>query len=207
MSSDGTPELPAGLRRASIIALISGALLGIFSAYAMAQVLEPVDYDALVKSEKLTFAGPQDMARAHLAFWKSYDRNLESWRGSRVAILMLLSICTSLLFVSALRMLRPMGVPREGVRRLIAGAAMACAIFSTLAGAQSAAAAKRASVAADRVAAEEAIKDWIPGLYGAVTVPLWSGFALLIAGAFAGLWMYFKSQRVQEQLAALEKQP
>ena len=197
--------LPSGLKRASLVALVAGALMGILSAHSMAQVLEPIDYDALTKAEPPVVAGPQALSKLPPAFLKSYGRNLEAMKGSRIAILMLLSIASSLLFVSSLRMLRPLGVPREGVRRLLGGAALACAIFSTLDGAQSTAAANRASVAVDRVAVEEAIADWLPGMFGAVAVLIWAGFTLVVAGSFTGLWMYFKSQRVQEQVQKLEE--
>jgi hypothetical protein len=199
-------SLPKGLRRASVVAMIAGALMGLLSAHSMAQVLEPIDYDALAKeSPPPVVAGPQALAKLPPEFLKSYGRNLEAMKGSRVAILMLLSVAASLLFVSSLRMLRPLGVPREGVRRLLGGAALACAIFSTLDGAQSTAAAKRASAAVDRIAAEEAIADWLPGMFGAVAVLLWAGFTLVVAGSFTVLWMYFKSPRVQEQVEELEK--
>jgi hypothetical protein len=198
-------QLPAGLKRASMVAMVAGALMGILSAHSMAQVLEPIDYDALAKEQPPpVVAGPQALAKLPPVFLKSYGRNLEAMKGSRVAILMLLSVAASLLFVSSLRMLRPLGVPREGVRRLLGGAALACALFSTLDGAQSTAAARRASAAVDRVAVEEAIADWLPGMFGAFAVLIWAGFTLIIAGSFTGLWMYFKSERVQEQLQKLE---
>jgi hypothetical protein len=199
-------SLPAGIRRASVVAMIAGALMGILSAHSMAAVLEPVDVDALEKQQPPVVAGaPAGFSKLPPAFLKSYVRNLEAMRGSRVAILMLLSIAASLLFVSSLRMIRPLGVPREGVRRLLGGAALACAIFSTMDGAQSTAAARRASAAVDRVAAEEAIADWLPGMFGAAAVLVWAGFTLIVAGSFTVLWMYFKSPRVQEQVAELEK--
>ena len=187
-----------------MVAMVAGALMGILSAHSMAQVLEPIDYDALSKEQPVV-AGPTALAKLPPVFLKSYSRNLETMKGSRVAILMLLSVSASLLFVSSLRMLRPLGVPREGVRRLLGGAALACAILATLDGAQSTAAANRASVAVDRVAIEEAIADWPHGMFGAFAVLLWAGFTLLIAGSFTGLWMYFKSERVQEQLQKLEE--
>jgi hypothetical protein len=180
-------------------------MMGILSAHGMAQVLEPVDADALARTRPPPLATGQNLAKLPPAFVVSYGRNLEAMKGSRVAILMLLSIAASLLFVSSLRMLRPLGVPREGVRRLLGGAALACAILSTLDGAQSTAAAGRASAAVDKVAAKEAITDWMPGLFGAAAVLLWAGFTLVIAGSFTVLWMYFKSERVQAQVAELEK--
>jgi hypothetical protein len=203
--SEAAPPLPKGLRRASVLALVAGALVGILAAQGMAQVLRPLDEEALARVEELAASGPKEMAAMQAAFWRSYARNLESMQSSRIAILMLLSVSGSLLFVSSLRMLRPLGVPREGVRRLLGGAALACAVLSTLDGAQTTAAAKRASAAAEKVAVEAPIDGLPPGMFGAVAMVMLVGLTVLVAGSFTTLWMYFKSERVQAQLAELEK--
>lgn len=198
--------LPAGLRWASLLALVAGITIGLMSAIAMSAVLQPMSDADLARATQLAESLDSANARVHAAFNRSYLRNLESMQGSRLLILMLLSTSASLLFVSALRMLRPLGVPREGVRRLLGGASLACAVLSTLAGAQSAAAARRAGAAADRFASEESISSWPQGLSGPLLTTVAGVLTFLVAGGFVGLWMYFKSQRVQDQLAALEKQ-
>lgn len=204
--SGAPPPLPAGLRWASVLALVAGISIGLMSAMGMSAVLQPPTDADLAQATQLAESIDSANARVHAAFNRSYLRSLESMQTSRLVILMLLSTSASLLFVSALRMLRPLGVPREGVRRLMGGASLACAVMSTLAGAQSAAAARRAGTAADRFALEESISTWPAGLTGPLMTALAGGMTFAVAGAFAGLWMYFKSQRVQEQLASLEKQ-
>lgn len=205
--SDKPAPLPRGIRRAAVLALVLGAMVGFGSAQSMAQVLEPIDYDAVAAKQPPppAVAGAPDMTKVTAAFIKSYGKSLDGMRSSRVAILMLLSIAASLLFVSSIRMLRPAGVPREGVRRLLGGAALACALFRTLDGAQSTAAARRASLAVDKVAADENLAGWLPGMFSVVTLVVWAGATLVMSGSFLALWMYFKSAGVQAQLGELEK--
>ena len=56
-------------------------------------------------------------------------------REPRIALLGSLAVVCAFVFVAARRMLRPGGMPREGMRRLLSGAAISAAILRTIDGA------------------------------------------------------------------------
>lgn len=198
MTGEPKPLTP-GLRRASIAALVLGALVGFGAAQGMAQTLEPHAAEVSAASTPAFGGLDAELSRQVAEVGaRAWLRSFESMRSSRVAILMALSIAASLFFVSSIRMLRPSGVPREGVRRLLVGSALVCAVLRTLDGAQLTAAAKRAGAALDKFALDEAVPGWPAGLFGPAFMLVSVGQTVLVAGAFALLYGYFRSERVRE---------
>lgn len=142
-----------------------------------------------------------DLVKALQTMAESQFRSLRGMKGSRIAIQLGLSLCCGLALVSGLRLLRPLDVPREAVRRLITFAATGCAILRTLDGAQLAVAYKRAGAAFAQSASE--LPDELMGTLLVAGSTVWTA---AIAGAFALLAGYFSSNRVREWVARADQQ-
>jgi hypothetical protein len=132
---------------------------------------------------------------------------LEPMREPRALILGGLAVACALVFVAAARMLRPGGLPREGMRRLLGGAAIAAAVLRTLDGAQWMVVVKRASITMAeamsslpefRASPAEQLKTTVYFLLSAATVAQ----TAFIAGAFVLLAQYFQSERVRQAVTA-----
>ena len=146
-----------------------------------------------------------DVTKALQAMAESQFRALRGMKGSRIAIQLGLSLCCGLALVSGLRLLRPVDVPREAVRRLIAFSATGCAILRTLDGAQLAVAYKRAGAAFAQSASDlpAQMPDELLGTFLVAASTVWTA---LLAGAFALLAGYFSSARVREWVARADQQ-
>lgn len=116
-------------------------------------------------------------------------------RQARAALLILLAVSMFFTFVSAGRVLRPAGLPREGIRRLLCTAAVVSAVLRTVDGAADAAYSLRLArlvaglLPADRQLPPEWLAPTSLGLSVARTV--------LVAGTLAIVAQYFRSARVK----------
>ena len=132
-------------------------------------------------------------------------RAMQPDRGIRAAVLLVLAVSLFFTFVSAGRVLRPAGLPREGIRKLLCAGALASAVLRTIDGAADAAFSLRMAKLA-------------PGLFPSdarLSEP-WVGFALtggfsivptlLVAGTLAIVAQYFRSAR-GKAWAALHDEP
>jgi hypothetical protein len=135
---------------------------------------------------------------------------LHPMRGPRSFVLLALSMATGFAFVGSLRLLRPAGFSREAARRLTSSSALAAALLRTVDGAQQAVVAQKtgkyladvvvaAAKPADAAAAEalrQAAPSWTVG---------WTIFlTFLVAGCFAGVWQYLRSNRARELLGSAQ---
>jgi hypothetical protein len=134
---------------------------------------------------------------------------VEPDRQARAALLLVLAITLSFTLVSAARMLRPGGLPREGIRRLLSGGALVSAALRTVDGAQDAAINLRFARAAQRATgldfgAADAFKAWMAHLpqfaVGQAVVRM-----LFVAGTLAVLGQYFRSSRVKDWAAIQDR--
>jgi hypothetical protein len=133
---------------------------------------------------------------------------LEPLRDSRTLIMGALSVACAFVFVSAGRVLQPGGLPLERVRRMLGGATIIAALLRTIDGAQEAVVAKRLGLALADILLTlpefqssphaSSLKATLPGLALAITV----GLTAVIAGTFAVLGQYFRSERVREAVLA-----
>ncbi len=189
--------LPARVRLAAIAAMVLCAMVGLGAAGSMA---EAVDLDQLTSAgpPKMPF-GDSEYTRAALkAQYEAEIGALESMRASRVAVEILLSTCAAIALVSALRLLRPNGVPREGVRKMLGATSLACAVLRTLDGAQSTALAKKVGTAVDHALAESHPPGgYVDGLAAAGAVATSLFFTVIFVGAFLALSAYFGSAGVR----------
>lgn len=213
MTPNGLPSeapLPTALRRVTFCALVLSGMLGFGAAQSLTQLFDPpapsdLDFSGLkpvpgLESQPdLYREAVKSMALAQLA---AYD----SMRGSRTAILIGLWAVSALVFVSALRMLRPRGAPREGVRRVLGTSMLLCAVLRTLDGAQSAAAATRAGRAFDKVLAKstEIPGGWPEGLWANAYTGLMIFITFVVGGCLMLMARYYRSDRVRELTTGLD---
>jgi hypothetical protein len=132
----------------------------------------------------------------------------ESMREPRSFLLGVLAVTCAFVFVGASRMLRPAGMPREGMRRLISWASLLAAVLRTIDGAQFQVVVDQMGVALvkgpfpPQWGAEqlEAIKQYGP----AVLTWFYRALTAAVAGSFAVLGQYFRSERVRQAIVALD---
>jgi hypothetical protein len=114
-----------------------------------------------------------------------------------------LSLACALTFVGARSMLRPLGVPREGVRRLLAGAALAAGVLRTVDGAQLAVISHRQGAAMAKLFA--ALHLFPLGAEFTVGIAIFQTF--VIAGGFLLASQYFRSDGVKRTIAFRDSHP
>jgi hypothetical protein len=194
------------MRAATILCLVFSAMSGIYGA-TEAMALLSFDKADLTQHPPSPLLGDPALA---LRVFKTQAAALESMRVGRSLTLAGLAMACALVSVSAARMLRPRGLPREALRRVLGGSCLAAAMLRSVDGAESA-------VVMQRVGAELArTLPPIPELNDPATVEqlrqalpsLLVGFTALHTALIAGLFLvcaqYFRSRRAREQLAALE---
>ncbi len=212
---------PPGLRYAGLLVVLMSAFMGVNATMEAARIWNLSEARKSLDDLGDPFASVRESL-------KQYDPNgisphllapevvrgmeekrldaLEQMRGPRTFALTLLSMACMFAFVAAGRLLRLDGMPREGMRRILAGSLLVAAFFRTFAGAQSA-------------AVDQKIMRKVPELIGAVKdvtaeqiqqmlmVPvivtgLWTA---AVAGILVLLGQYFRSEKVK-QVVALQDQ-
>jgi len=205
-AAPASPRLPRAVRIAAILCLLSAAATGLPSASeAMALTRFEELREATLKLEPAPWFGDPALARKAL---EARFFALESMRDARILTLGLLSLACAFTGVAAARILRPGGLPREGMRKLLSAAAIATAVLRTVDGAQWAVVARRMGEAMARGltlqppvrTAEELaqVKEALPGIMLGGT-GLWT---FLIVGLFMGLSQYFRSAHVRALLGS-----
>lgn len=198
--------LPVRVRRVTLAVIALSGLVGSASAQHIGQVLELDSFRNLTPPISGFWADNVLAQQAAKAKHQAHVNGLESMRTSRAVILFALTVACSLAFVASLRMLRPSGAAREGARKLLAGTAIACAIFRTMDGAQMAAVAGRAGAAWDRVMnSGDVVGGYPEGLEQSLSSAAHIGFTILIAGAFVGVAAYFRSDSMRQLVEAADR--
>ncbi|MBL8952782.1 MAG: hypothetical protein JNK82_18520 [Myxococcaceae bacterium] len=204
--------LPTGLRRVTIVALVLSGLLGFGAAQGVTALYDPPsssDLEASIKPVPGLAGQPELFREAVTAMAMAQISAFESMRGSRTAILFGLWATSALVFVASLRMMKPRGAPREGVRRLLATATLVTAVLRTLDGAQAAAVAKRAGAAFDKVLSKstELPGGWPDGLWATGFTGLSMLMSLVVGGGLLLLSRYYRSDRVRDVTLQLDGSP
>ena len=209
--------MPLGIRNAAIVCLVLSALCGLFAAQhaVMLLQLDELRHRPATKLKGWPLQGGDQQLEAALAQGEEQGQiaiasALESMRELRALTLIGLAAACALSFVGASRMLRPFGLPREGVRRLIAGAALAAGILRTIDGAQLAVVAKRQGIALGN-----AFKSLPAASDAARLAPLFPKLSLIaavlqtlvVAGAFLLVSQFFRSERVKQIVAFRDSHP
>jgi hypothetical protein len=182
--------------------LAAGALLALgflTSLTAVGQLELALSASELVPSSGAT-------AR-ELAAFGSFVVSLEASQWQRVPVLAFLSVASSVVFFTALRVRWPGSGRRGPFAELMGKAAVVTAVLRTIDGAQLYAMARRASAAADRVAAAPSASDAVPA--EALALPIGApglilGLTILIVGTYALAGRYFQTPRLIAVLDELD---
>lgn len=188
--------LPRPLRRKVIACLLLSGFVGYFAtseAFGLAEI-SPHEVQAPSISDPALDRLLKAQTEAMLA-------GARQMRDSRMLLLGALSVCCSVVFVAAARLLQSFGVPRLGSLRLLGGATFMAAVLRTLEGAQWTVIAKRAGAALDKAASESQQPDgWPSGIGELTTLVLAVSQTALVAGAFVLLSVYFRSLKVRQMV-------
>ena len=205
-------SLPRGIRFAAVLCLILSGLTG-FSALQGAMQLSQLSELKDKASNVVRFSKETEKDLIFIARLDEAQLTaLEPVRDSRTLVLGLLSVACAFVFVSASRVLQPGGLPLERVRRLLGGAAIIAALLRTIDGAQEAAVARHLALAfTDILLSRPDLFKAPPGFDVKSVMPtllllLTAGMTAAIAGTFALLGQYFRSERVREAVLAQDGQ-
>jgi hypothetical protein len=196
----GAGELPGRMRLAAFACVLLTGLCGLLSAWEGFSLLRFSELKQAQPAFKLA-ADPFDAEQLRASLTA-----LEHMREPRLVVLFALAMACSLSFVASTRLLRPAGLPREGVRRILVWALVVAAVFRTVDGAQSAVVAKSAAEVVRRglklpAGLSEAAAEELRGFMASAALlvaPLWTA---VVAGSFILLSQYFRSARVKEWVA------
>jgi hypothetical protein len=127
------------------------------------------------------------------------------------AVLLILAVSLSFTFVCALRVVRPGGLPREGVRKLLSASALISAVLRTVEGAAQASLSLRMARSLSALIGQPSWDDRAslvakPYLTQAV-VGLSVFQTVVVAGSLLLVAQYFRSARVREWAAVKDRAP
>jgi hypothetical protein len=199
--------LPGRVRLASLLSVFLSGFCGLFSAwdgFALFRIAE-------LKQAQASFPLNTDPVLAE-QLRASQVVALEQMREPRMVVLFALALACSLSFVASTRLLRPAGLPREGVRKILVWALVVAAVLRTIDGAQATVVVRSAAEVLRRgmtlpdtlsgASAEE-----VRGLVGPATLLLAIVQTIVMVGPFLLLSQYFRSPRVKEWAAHADAQP
>ncbi len=205
-----SPPLPGGMPRGIRFAAMLGLVLAALTGWvALTEATELAHfYDArerhLDKGPLVSVGDPATERR----LMETYYAALEPMREPRAVLMGGLAVACAFVFVAAGRMLRPDGLPRDGMRRLLGRACITAAVLRTIDGAQFSVVSRRLGVVmADAMSKLPENQDPVAAELLSTVVP-WFGLGLsvlgtaLIAGTFALLGQYFRSEAVREAITA-----
>ena len=203
--------LPRGVRVAAALCLVLSSVTGFIACNEASAMM---NFEAHREAQRehaptLPLLG-RDPAVTR-AIMEAQMSALSPMRESRALVLTGLSVACTLLFFASSRMLRsPDGIPRNGFRQVLGGAGIFAALMRTIDGAQAAVVARHTSQAMieglkglpefQAPAAAEQLHALVPSLmtFGAV-VP-----TVIVAGGFAVLAQYFRSEGVRDAIVTLD---
>lgn len=127
-------------------------------------------------------------------------------RSSLMVVLTLLFVACSVTFLTALRLWRPLGLPRGGMLRLASFAALGCALLRVVDGAQDAVIFRRytsaLAVALSSGNTPAFIDPQVAQLQADLQVAVHVVWTLAVASAFLVLSQYFRSQQARKLFTA-----
>ncbi|WP_342382041.1 hypothetical protein NVS55_27540 [Myxococcus stipitatus] len=210
VSPSKSDSLPRPIRFAAITCMVLAALTGwaaISEATELAHFFESRSRRMEAGSPFLLGNDPADFQRLLEAQYQA----LEPMREPRALLMGVMAIACAVVFVSAGRILRPHGMPAERIRLLLGRAAIAVAVLRTIDGAQWAVVARRTSHAVSQMLIKrpEYQDASAAEMVSTVTQVMSLGFTVagtaLIAGTFALLGQFFRSDSVREALGSRDR--
>ncbi|MBU8899759.1 hypothetical protein DRW03_22730 [Corallococcus sp. H22C18031201] len=203
----GPEGLPRRVRIAAAVCLVLSILTGMLSAMEAIGLSHFSEYrEAHLEQRRTTLLGGDPIVAERL--YEAQFAALEPMREPRSVLLGALAVACAFTFVASGRLLRPAGLPRDGMRRMLGGAALTAAILRTIDGAQWTVVARRMGVAMaenlgklpefqDPLAADQ-LKQFMPSLMAGSSVLQ----TAVVAGTFALIGQYFRSQGVRDAITA-----
>ncbi|HYH95495.1 hypothetical protein [Hyalangium sp.] len=203
--SEPTPQpsrLPRDIHIAAVLCLLISGLIGMSTVVEISRLAQLSEYKEAIHS------GPgaqgDNALNAHLLMAQFSAE--DSMREPRSFLLVSLAVACAFVFVAAARILRPGGLPREGMRRLLCWTSLLAAFLRTIDGAQfqvvvdhmGAALVKGPFPAQWDATQIEAVKQYGP----AVLTWFYRGLTAFVAGSFVLLGQYFRSERVRQVVIA-----
>lgn len=202
---------PPRMRNAALLCIFLCTFVGLYSAMEAFTVGDLSRRSPQIRKDagglSSMFGDPEMIA----AMTEAQLSALEGMSGSRTLILGALTVCCMVAWVSGTRLIRPDGLPREGIRRMLAGSLILAAVLRTVDGAQMAVVVQRAMKAGlphmselpgtDPGAAQLA-RELMPAMAIGMSVALTAA----VAGAFLLLGQYFRSESVKQVVALQDEQ-
>jgi hypothetical protein len=187
--------------QARAVAIVCMLVVGVSGAASVSEAF------ALFEIGRGTEAPLQGTPRADFLakVFEAQSRAMQPDRQARAALLVLLAVSMFFTFVCAGRVLRPAGLPREGIRRLLCGAAVVSAVLRTVDGAADAAYALR--LAHLVVGLLPADRQLPPGWLAPTSLGFSVARTVLVAGTLAIIAQYFRSARVKAWAAFQDEAP
>jgi hypothetical protein len=181
--------------------LISG-LIGMSTVLELSRLAQLSEYKEAVR----TGPGAQAENALNVQLLLAQFSAEDNMREARSFLLGALAVVCAFVFVAAARILRPGGLPREGMRRLLCWASLLAAVLRTIDGAQfqvvvdhmGAALVKGPFPAYWEAGQIDLVKDHGP----AVLTWFYRGVTAFVAGTFVLLSQYFRSERVRQVVIA-----
>jgi hypothetical protein len=197
----GSGELPRRLRLASLFSVLLSGLCGLFSFWEGFSLWRFAELKQAQPSVKY-LPDPALAEQLHA----SQVVALEQMREPRMVVLFALALACSLGFVASTRLLRPAGLPREGVRRILVWALVAAAALRTIDGAQAAVVYRSAAEVLRRGLTlpdtlSGASAEQVRGLVAPTAFAVAILQTALVVGPLLLLSQYFRSARVKEWVA------
>ncbi|MCP3099993.1 hypothetical protein LZ198_14045 [Myxococcus sp. K15C18031901] len=211
VSASRTGGLPGRIRFAALLGMILAALTGWMALNEAAELAHFSEARSLHRDSEdgavpLLGIDPSVMQQ----LMETRFSSLEPMREPRALLLFVLAIACAFVFVSSARMLRPDGMRRDSMRRMLGRAAITVAVLRTIDGAQWAVVARRmGAVLAQSLASQPEYQDPVAAqTLGTIAPSMALGMTVLgtalVAGTFAVLGQYFRSNPVREALVALD---
>ncbi|MCP3140730.1 hypothetical protein [Pyxidicoccus xibeiensis] len=206
VSASRSSGLPRGIRFAAMVSLVLAAFTGWSALREATELAHFYEVRELhLENEPPAWMGDRNVIQQVV---KTQYAALEPMREPRAVLMGILSVACAFVFVAAGRMLRPDGLPREGMRRLLGRAAITVAVLRTIDGAQFAVVSRRmGTVLAETLGRLPENQDPVAAQVVNSVAP-WFAVGLsvlgtvLVAGTFALLGQYFRSDAVRDVVLA-----
>lgn len=208
-----TALMPRGLRFAAVACLILSCVSGLWAAMEASQLASLDEVKHELKQASPVQPSLPGAAELNQKVVTAQLAALEPVRETRAGLLFALSVVCAFTFVAAGRLLRPGGLSRERMRRMLGLTALAAAVLRTIEGAQWSVVtgnmvgpmteALRAFAAQQTPETAALFERLLPSL-STLAFGLNLAQTAVMAGGFALLSQYFRSERVRDAVLALD---
>jgi len=195
--------LSGGARVVTLLCLVLSGLLSLRSVQEAVAIPRLAEFRDQVALDTQPMFGSPEVTRAML---DARIQAVQPMRSSRMLILFVMALSSSICFVGALRYLRPAGLPRPRIAGLIARGAVVTAILRTLDGAQEAVIASQTARSAGPalmklVKADEAWAQSVLPSLPSLVVGASAVLTVVFAGAYLLFYQYYSARKATPAIA------